>query len=294
MPAPPEDLPVTLHHDIYPGIDPTSHFKNKTYARKIVLITGSSRGIGQEIALFYARSGASLALLARDQASLDVVKELILKDEEVVKDGSVRVEVFVADVCDVKEVEGAVRGAVGKFGKLDIVVANAGKADLYDRPFTEDDPEKWWKTVEVNLRGVYNIAHYSLPYLDKTSGYFIITSSLAAQARFPFLSPYSVSKHAVGRLNEYIALEHPKVKSIAFHPGAIKTAITATNPSMAQYCIDTLQLPAAAVLRFTSGKADWLSGRYFNANWDFGEVEERFRGRIVEDGGLVSRLAVLL
>lgn len=149
MPTPPEDLPVTLHHEyvshlhkppsiefrcsIYPGIDPTSHFKNKTYAGKIVLITGSSRGIGQEIALFYARSGASLALLARDQSSLDVVKELILKDEEVVKDGSVRVEVFVADVCDVKEVEGAVRGAVGKFGKLDIVVANAGKADLYDR-----------------------------------------------------------------------------------------------------------------------------------------------------------------
>ncbi|KZS87427.1 NAD(P)-binding protein [Sistotremastrum niveocremeum HHB9708] len=207
MPIPPEDLPVKIHHDIYPGIDPTPHFEQKTYTGKTVLIAGASRGIGACIARFYARAGANLALMARSEASLSTVKEDILK---LVPDA--RVGVFEGDVCDVGDVERVVREVVGDgtdagLGRrLDIVVACAGKVDLYDRPFTQDDPEKWWKTIEVNLRGVYNIAHFTLPHLDKTEGYFIITSSTAAQCRIPLISPYAISKHAVGRLNEYIPI----------------------------------------------------------------------------------------
>ncbi|KZS86876.1 NAD-P-binding protein, partial [Sistotremastrum niveocremeum HHB9708] len=287
MPAAPEDLPVTHHNDVYPGIDPTPHYKAQTYAGKVVLITGASRGIGSEIALFYARSGASLALVSRKQSTLDGVRDDLLKELP-----KAEIATFVADVTDLKAVKSAIEGAAEKFGKLDIVVANAGTAEDWSKPFTESDPEVWWNVVEVNVRGVYNVAHYAVPHLDKTSGYFIITSSLAAQFRVPFASAYVLSKHAVGRLNEYIHIEHPNVKSIALHPGSIKTTLAEVNPQIASWLVDTLQLPAATVLRLTSGKYDWFSGRYVSSNWDLDEVEEQWKEKIIASEGLVSRLSV--
>lgn len=109
---------------MYPGIDPTPHYKAQTYAGKVVLITGASRGIGSEIALFYARSGASLALVSRKQATLDDVRNDLLKELP-----KAQIATFIADVTDTKAVKSAVEGAVAKFGKLDIVIANAGKAE---------------------------------------------------------------------------------------------------------------------------------------------------------------------
>ncbi|KZS87420.1 NAD-P-binding protein [Sistotremastrum niveocremeum HHB9708] len=287
MSVPSEDLPVTPRHDIYPGIDPTPHFKNQTYKNKIVLVTGSSRGIGEEIAVYYGRAGATLALVARQQSALDAVRETILKEVP----GAV-VETLIADVTKTTDVKNVVDEAISKFGRLDIVVANAGKADPWDKPFTETDPDNWWNTIEVNLRGVYNIAHYALPHLDLTSGYFIITSSRGAQNRRPNASAYAISKHAVGRLNEFIKLEHPKVKTMAMHPGSIKTAMAVTNPGLAHFLIDTPQLPAGTILQLTSGRYDWFSGRYVSANWDLEEVERDWKEKIIASEALVSRLAI--
>lgn len=139
-------------------------------------MTGASRGIGSEIALYYARAGASLALLSRTQAVLDKTKAHIL--EAVPK---AQIITFVADVVDTQAIKAAVDGTVKTFSKIDIVVANAGKADpwkkrmftscstscdvmtyiiCFSSAFTEYDPDNWWKTVEVNVRGVYNVAQY--------------------------------------------------------------------------------------------------------------------------------------
>ncbi|KZT38567.1 short-chain dehydrogenase/reductase SDR [Sistotremastrum suecicum HHB10207 ss-3] len=287
MSVPPEDLPVTHHHDVYPAIDPIAHFQNQTYKGKVVLITGSSRGIGQEVALFYARAGATVVLVARQQSTLDAVRDVIVKEVPTATLAS-----FVADVTKTTQVQAAVEGAVKKFGKLDIVLANAGTINEMKKPFTENDPDEWWNTIEVNVRGVYNVAHYALPHLDKTSGYFLITSSVAAQFRFPNSSAYQLSKHAVGRLNEFIKLEHPKVKTIAVHPGGIMTKLADLVPEIHQLLVDTLQLPAATILQLTSGKYDWFSGRFVSSNWDLGEVESQFKEKILAEDALVSRLAI--
>ncbi|KZS87418.1 NAD-P-binding protein [Sistotremastrum niveocremeum HHB9708] len=287
MSVPAEDLPVTHHHDVYPAIDPSAHFQNQTYKGKVVLITGSSRGIGQEVALFYARAGATVVLVARQQSTLDAVRDVIVKEVRTATLAS-----FVADVTKTTQVQAAVEGAVKKFGKLDIVLANAGTINEMKKPFTENDPDEWWNTIEVNVRGVYNVAHYALPHLDKTSGYFLITSSVAAQFRFPNSSAYQLSKHAVGRLNEFIKLEHPKVKTIAVHPGGIMTKLADLVPEIHQLLVDTLQLPAATILQLTSGKYDWFSGRFVSSNWDLGEVESQFKEKILAEDALVSRLAI--
>ncbi|THU86519.1 NAD-P-binding protein [Dendrothele bispora CBS 962.96] len=287
MSVPTEDLPVTRMSDIYPGIDPKPHFDKQTYAGKVVLVTGASRGIGSEIALFYARAGASVALLSRSQSSLDKTKSAILAEAP-----KVQLTTFALDVCDTKAVKEAIDSTAKTFGKIDIIVANAGKADPWKKPFTEYDADNWWKTVEVNIRGVYNVAHFGLPHLDKSSGYFLVIGSVGAQMKMPFASSYVLSKHAVNRLVEYIKIEHPNVKTFSMNPGSIKTDMANNNPEAASWLIDTLQLPAATSLRMTSGKEDWLNGRYLSANWNLDEVESTWKEKIIAQEALVNRLHV--
>ncbi|KAJ6583949.1 NAD-P-binding protein [Mycena vulgaris] len=284
MPAPSENLSVTLSTQ---ASIRTPTFLNKTYVGKSVLITGASRGIGREIACFYARAGASLSLVSRNCTTLDCVKTQILAESP-----EAHVVTFIADVVDTQAVRAAVQGTIAAFGKLDILVANAGRSDTWDSPFTQCDPDDWWNTVETNLRGVYNVAHFALPELVKTSGYSIILSSAGAQQRAPCSSPYVVSKHAVNRLTEYIPIENPSVKAFALDPGAIKTDMTALIPSAAPWLVDTLALPAATCLRLTSGRDDWLSGRYISANWNLDEIEKMWKARILEQDALVNRLQI--
>ena len=93
-----------------------------------MLITGASRGIGAQIALQYARAGASLSLVARNQATLDASKATILREC-----ASAQVLTFPADVRDVKRAEEVVAATVAHFGHLDILVANAGSVRAMDK-----------------------------------------------------------------------------------------------------------------------------------------------------------------
>jgi NAD(P)-dependent dehydrogenase (short-subunit alcohol dehydrogenase family) len=87
----------------------------------VVLVTGASRGIGTEIALQYARAGANLMLVARSQAQLDASRSMILREHP-----AAQILVFPTDVRDVERAQEAVATTVAHFGRLDILVANAG------------------------------------------------------------------------------------------------------------------------------------------------------------------------
>jgi NAD(P)-dependent dehydrogenase (short-subunit alcohol dehydrogenase family) len=105
---------------VYPFIDPKVHYDAQTFAGKVVLITGASRGIGLEIALHLARAGASLTIVARKKEALDASRDMILRERP-----SAQVLTFPADVRDVKKAEEAVAATVAHFGRLDVLVANA-------------------------------------------------------------------------------------------------------------------------------------------------------------------------
>jgi len=287
MAPPTEDLSVTARHDIYPGIDPNQHYKDQTYKGKVVFVTGASRSIGQETALQYARAGASLVLVARKQATIDEVQNAIKKELP-----GAPVLAVAADVASVKQVEAAVKAAVDTFGRIDIVIANAGIGDSFGTRFVEKDPDLWWRQMEVNVRGTYNTVHFTVPYLVKSQGYIVILSSMVAQHRFLGASAYSISKHALNRLAEFVILEYPEIKTFAFHPGAIATegALAAGFP--AEMMTETIELPASTILRLTSGKDDYLSGRYVAATWDLDEVAELWKDKIVESDSLKNRLAI--
>ncbi|KAI0045923.1 NAD-P-binding protein [Auriscalpium vulgare] len=277
---------VDSMHDVYPTIDPKQWYDSQTFKSKIVLITGASRGIGLETALQYARSGASLALVARKQANLDESKAAVLKEIP-----AAQVLTYAADVTDVKAAEGAVKAAVAKFGRLDILVANAGAVRPAGIPFAQNDPVGWWNIQEVNVRGVYNFVHFAVPELLKTKGQIVITTSGVAQLRIPTLSEYCTSKFTLGRLAEFIVLENPDIKVFNVHPGVIETVLnTASEASFPTD--DTVALPAATYLYLTAGKADYLSGRYVHAPWNLGQVEKLYKEKIIAQNGLVTKLHI--
>ncbi|KAH9967011.1 NAD-P-binding protein [Russula compacta] len=281
-----EEPRVSTRHDIYPTIDPKAHYDAQTYAGKVVLVTGASRGIGAEIALQFARAGAILTLVARSQATLDASKDAILRERP-----SALVFTFPADVRDVTKAEEAVEATVAKFGRLDILVANAGTVRAVDQPFASKDPKEWWDVLEVNIRGPYNYIHFSIPELLKTKGQVIIITSRTAQMRVPNSSEYCTSKHAIGRFAEFVTIEYPDIKVFSVHPGVVQTDLLEKARSTVLPNA-TVGLAAATVLYLTSGKADYLSGRYVSARWDLGEVERDWKEKIVAQNSLVSKLSI--
>jgi len=111
------------------------HFDAQTFAGKVALITGASRGIGAEIALQYARAGAKLALVARSQATLEASRDTILRECP-----SAQVLIFSADVRDVTRAQEVVAATVAHFGRLDVLVANAGTLRAGDQRALSSPP----------------------------------------------------------------------------------------------------------------------------------------------------------
>ncbi|KAI0263482.1 NAD-P-binding protein [Gloeopeniophorella convolvens] len=280
-----ENLRVATRHDVYPTVDPEKLYNVQAYAGIVVLITGASRGIGLETALQYARAGASLTLVARNQATLDASKDAILREAP-----SAQVLTFPTDVRDVKKAEEAVAATVARFGRLDVLVANAGTVRPMDAPFASMDPTSWWNVLEVNIRGTYNFIHFAVPELVKTKGRIVIVTSAAAQYRVPLASAYCTSKHAVDRFAEFVAIEYPEIKSFCMHPGVVDTELLAESSSPGFPAEDSVALPAVTILYLTSGKADYLSSRFVSATWDLGEVERNWKEKIIAQHSLVNKL----
>ncbi|VDC05648.1 unnamed protein product [Peniophora sp. CBMAI 1063] len=280
---------VREHKDVYPAIDPTQTFAAQSYAGKVVLITGANGGLGAVAAQFYARAGASVALVAR---SADKLKAVIAGAPGA-EDRMFSIE---ADVRDTRAAEDAVKQTVEKFGKLDILIANAGVITSFNESIETKDPQTYWNTFEVNVKGVYNYVRAAIPEIRKSEGQILVTTSGMAYMRVPNNSDYAVSKLAVNGLVEFIHLEFPNIPVYALHPGVVETNLVRSvelpdSLPAANVPFDTPELSAATMLHLTLGKAPWLSGRYFSSNWDIEDVEKLWKEKIVEGNALVSVLA---
>ncbi|TFY65815.1 hypothetical protein EVG20_g5275 [Dentipellis fragilis] len=265
-------IPTTNRKDVYPAIDPTGLHEAQVYKGKVVFLTGASRGIGQESALQYARAGASLALTARGQEALEQSKDALLK---VVPHAQVLT--FALDVTDTAAVGKAVEATVEKFGRLDIVIANAGWSDAWDKPFGEKDPDVWWRVMEVTIRGAYNVVHFAIPHLMKSEGRVVLVSSLTGVIVLPFASSACIGKHALGRFAEFIVAVETT--------GSLRVQTTFPLD-------DTLALPACTMLALTTGRFDWLSSRFVSSNWDLGEVERDWKTKIIDQNALTEKIQV--
>lgn len=167
-----------------------------TLQDQVVLITGGARGIGLETAKALATRGARLVLTDLDSPALDEAVEGI---------GADRCVGVVADVCDLAAMEGAVAAAVERFGRLDVVLANAGIASYGS--VMAIDPAAFQRTLDINVVGVFNTARASVPELEKTKGYLLVVSSLAAFAAAPGLAAYNASKAGAEHFANALRLE---------------------------------------------------------------------------------------
>ena len=189
---------------------------------KTAFITGGASGIGKGTALRFAREGAKVALADLDPEEGEQVRQ------EIEQNGGEAI-FLPTDVSDPKAVQAAIDGTVEKFGRLDIVFANAGINGVW-APLEELAPEEWDKTLGINLKGTFLTVHYAVPYLKQGGGgSIIITSSVNGNRTFsnPGASAYSASKAGQVAFMKMAALELGRhgIRVNAVCPGAIHTQI---------------------------------------------------------------------
>jgi NAD(P)-dependent dehydrogenase (short-subunit alcohol dehydrogenase family) len=162
---------------------------------QVVLVTGASRGIGAAVARKLARDGAKLALIGLEP---DLLKQ-------VAEDCGPDAGWWEADVTDTESLRTAVESVVERYGRIDVVMANAGIAAP---GFTRSmDPAVWERVIEVDLLGVWRTVHLTLPYLLESKGYLLLVSSLAAIVRIPGLASYNVAKAGVEAMGDTLRPE---------------------------------------------------------------------------------------
>ena len=164
-------------------------------AGKVVLITGASRGIGAGVARRLAAGGDTLALVGLEPDELKKVAE----------DCGPDAGWWEADVTDTESLLAAVEAVVERYGRIDVVVANAGiAAPGFSRSM---DPAVWERVLDVDLYGVWRTVHLTLPHLLASKGYLLLVSSLAAIVQIPGMAPYNVAKAGVEAMGNSLRTE---------------------------------------------------------------------------------------
>jgi len=258
---PPFPAPVTeWHNDTYDAINPTR--PELSQAGKVIVVTGAGQGIGREIVDAFAQAGATtFHILGRTQITLEETKNIVEK-----KYPNTKVTVHVADITEKDLVDKAAKA----IGTWDVLAANAGY--LSTPALITENPEDWWKSFEINVKGSLNLATAFLP--NKKAGGTIIGFSTGAAllpATDPILartSAYSTSKLALSRFYEFISAENPDLSVFVIHPGVVETAMYKKSEMDLSAIQDTIQLPAHFTVWLSSPEAKILNGRFLFVNWD--------------------------
>src|SRR2546427_11135383 len=189
-------------------------------ADKVVVITGASSGIGESTAKLLARHGAKVVMGARRKDRIDaVVKEISGAGGKAIG--------FAVDVTKRAELEALIKGAVDSFGRVDVMVNNAGIMPI--APIKLLKVEEWDRQIDVNIKGVLYGVAAALPQMQKQkSGHIINVASVFGIKVFaPGGTVYSATKSAVRALTEGLRVElHPEnIRCTMISPGAVATEI---------------------------------------------------------------------
>ncbi len=192
----------------------------KTLDAPVALITGASSGIGSALAEEYAARGYNLALVARRLDRLEILSTKIRE-----KIPTCLVHCLKADVCEESEMNEAVELLVARFGRLDVVIANAGFAvfGLFDHLPNED----WSRQFQTNFFGVLNTLRPSIKYLQESRGRIGIVGSVNSYITVPGNTPYGASKFAVRGMAEGLRHElgMKKISVTLICPGFVESEI---------------------------------------------------------------------
>lgn len=194
---------------------------------KNVIITGTSRGIGLELALLFASQGHQVAAISRK-----VAPQLL---------GNPNITCFSADLSTEKGINEIAAFISSSWKKVDIIIHNAGM--LVNKPFVEITPSDFEKVYQVNVFGVAHLTQICIPYLNSGSHVVSISSmgGIQGSMKFPGLAAYSSSKGALITLSELLAEEY-KEQGITFNV----LALGAVQTEMLQEAFPGYQAPTSA------------------------------------------------
>jgi len=193
---------------------------------KVAIITGSSRGIGYEIAKLYLKEGAKVMICgSKDESAFKAVS--MLKEELNITDDFI--SGIGVNLKDNSSVERVVEETIKKFGKLDILVNNAGITSR--ESLTDADDEVFYNMFEINFYGPMRLIRASVPYMKENGGSIINTSSMVGIYGSPNQAAYTSSKFAINGLTKACAKElgqfNIRVNAVA--PGVVGTDMVAGN-----------------------------------------------------------------
>jgi NAD(P)-dependent dehydrogenase (short-subunit alcohol dehydrogenase family) len=203
---------------------------------RVAMITGGGSGIGGASARRLSRAGARVALLGRGAEDLEAVAD------EIVDAGGDALP-LVADIADADALRESYAQVLDRWGRLDIVFANAGVNGVW-APIEELDLEDWRETVEINLTGTFQTIKFAVPHMKERGGSVIITSSVNGTRMFSNTgaTAYACTKGAQVVMSRMLALELAQygIRVNAICPGAVETSI---EESTEEEDVDRLRHP---------------------------------------------------
>lgn len=187
---------------------------------KVVLVTGASQGLGRALALAYAEAGAKVVINSRREESIEPVAEEV-------RDRGAEALALAADVSDGDDVRRLVDAAVERFGRIDVLVNNAGV--LGPRVPIEEFPEdEWRRVIDANLTGPYLVTKAAIPHMPEGGSIINVVSGVSVEGRAEW-GAYSVSKFGIEGLTQILAAELRErgIRANAVDPGGMRTDMRA-------------------------------------------------------------------
>lgn len=236
---------------------------------KVALITGGSVGIGEAVARLFAREGAAVVITGRRKEALDKVVEGIQRE------GGKALAVA-GSVADAQHARAAVEQTMRAFGKLHVLVNNAGLG-AFGKPFHEEDDSTWDELLDVNLTGVFRMTKAAVPEMLKAGGASIINvSSIASLVGIPLTAAYSATKGAMDALTRCLAIDYARqgIRCNSVNPGLVDTPMASGligNPELLSQVLTNYPLGrvgkpeevASLILYLASDESSWVTGAIY-------------------------------
>jgi 3-oxoacyl-[acyl-carrier protein] reductase len=190
---------------------------------KTALITGGTKGIGYGIAMSMLKEGMKVAITGRTKEGVATAQDTLGEYGDVLG--------IVSDVRNFSSLEEGVGRVLKKWGKLDVLIANAGVGHFSS--ITDLSAEQWQETIDINLTGVFNSVKASIPALKNTGGYIITIASLAGTNFFAGGAAYNASKFGLVGMTQAMMLDlrHEGINVSTIMPGSVATYFNGHTPN---------------------------------------------------------------